>query len=108
MTTMPHSLSPLEAIHQKETELRQRLKEARQQAEANMQTARDEARKLVAQADQQGRAEAHAFYEQGLVTAQQEAEAIVKAAHEEEIALRQRVAASFDVAARRIMKLVLP
>lgn len=105
---MPDIISPLQAIHQKETALRLRLEEARQQAEASVQTARDEARNLVTQADQQGRAEAKAFFEQGLVAVQQEAEAILSAAHREEAALRQRVATSLDEAARQIMKLTLP
>jgi vacuolar-type H+-ATPase subunit H len=108
MTTISQSISPLQAIHQKETELRRRLEETRQQAEASIQTARDEARKLVAQADQQGRAEAKAFFEQGLVAVQQEAVAIVNAAREEEVVLQQRVAADLDEAARQIMKLALP
>jgi vacuolar-type H+-ATPase subunit H len=105
---MPDSISPLQAIHQKETELRRRLEEARQQAEASLQAARDEARKLVAQADLQGRVEAKTFLEQGLDAAQQEAETILSAAHEEEVALQQRVTARLDEAAWQIMKLALP
>jgi vacuolar-type H+-ATPase subunit H len=105
---MSNPISPLQAIHQKEVELRRRFEQARQKAEADLQVARDEARQLVAQADQQGRTEAKTLFEQGLAAAQQEAEAILIAAHEEAATLQQRVAASLDVATEQIVKLVLP
>lgn len=81
---------------------------ARQQAEVKLQAARAEAEQILAQAEQEGRAEAKAFFEQGLVAAQQEAEAILADAQEQAVALHKRAATHLDSAATRIIKLVLP
>ena len=58
---MSNPTSPLAAIHQKETDLRRQLEAVRQQAEVSLQAAREEAQRIVAQAEQEGRAEAKAF-----------------------------------------------
>jgi hypothetical protein len=76
---MPHVL-PWQAIHHKEAELRHRLEEAWQPAQAS--------------------------FEQSLAVAQHEAKTILMAAREEAAALQQRVAARLD-AAEQIVKLVL-
>lgn len=102
------SISPLQAIKQKEVALRQRVKEARQQAEARVRAAQVEAEQIIAQADQAGRAEAEACYQQGVEQARQQAEAIVKAAHQDAAALRRRAQARLDEVADQISMLVLP
>ncbi len=101
-------ISPLQAIHQKELELRRRVEEARRQVEAKIQAAREEAEHTVARADHKGRMEAEAFYQRGIEEAKREAEAMVTAAHEEAAALRRQAAARLNDAARRIVELVLP
>ena len=102
------SISPLQAIKQKEGALRQRVKGARQQAETRVRAARMEAEQIIAQADQAGRAEAEACYQQGVEQARQQAEAIVKAAHQDAAALRRQAQARLDEVAGQISTLVLP
>jgi vacuolar-type H+-ATPase subunit H len=102
------SISPLQAIKQREVALRQRVKEARQQAEARIRAAQVEGEQIIAQADQAGRAEAEACYQQGVNQARQQAEAIVKAAHQDAAALRCQAQARLDDVARQISTLVLP
>ena len=105
---MLDSISPLQAIHQKETELRQRIELARQQAEARVQSARAKAEQLLAQAEREGRAEAKVLFDEGLTAAQQEAESIVVGAQEQAAALHRRAVTQVDVAAGQIAGLVLP
>jgi vacuolar-type H+-ATPase subunit H len=104
---MSNSISPLPTIHQKEADLRHRLEGARQKAEVSLQAAREEAQRIVAQAEQEGRAEAKAFFEQGLEVAQREAEAILTTAQAEAVGLHDRVAPRLNEAAQQILKLVL-
>jgi vacuolar-type H+-ATPase subunit H len=101
------SVSPLQVIKQKESDLRQRVEAAHRQAEAKIQAAREEAKQTIAQADQEGRAEANAFYQRGIQEAVHEAETIVAAAHEESVALRHQATARLNDAARWIVELVL-
>ena len=101
------SVSPLQVIKQKELDLRQRVEAAHRQAEAKIQAAREEAKQIIARADQEGRAEANVFYQRGIEEAKQEAETIVAAAHEEAVALRHRAMARLDDAASWIVELVL-
>lgn len=105
---MSDPLSPLQAIYQKETELRRRLEMARQQAEASLQSARAEAERRLAQADQEGRADAKALFDQGLAEVRQEAEAVLAGAQAQAAALQNRAATHLDAAARQIVPLVLP
>lgn len=106
--TRADSISPLQAIKQKEVALRQRVKEAHQQAEARVRAARVEAEQIISQADQAGRAEAETCYQQGVEQARQQAEAIVKAAHQDAAALQRQAQARLDEVAGQISTLVLP
>lgn len=99
--------TPLQAINQKELELRGQLHEARQRAEVSKQTARAEAEQMVARADQDGQVEADILYRTGMQQAQQEADAILVAARAKACALRRVAEARFDDAARQIADLVL-
>jgi len=105
---MAGSDSPLPAIKHKELDLRQRVEEARRQAEAKIQAAREEAEQTITWADRKGRSEAEALYQQGIEEAQREAEAILVAAHKEASALRRRAMARMDDAIRQIVALALP
>jgi vacuolar-type H+-ATPase subunit H len=108
LRTSAEPVSPLEVIKQKELDLRQRVEEARRQAEARIQAARQEAEQTIAQAEREGRAEAEALYQRGIEEARREAEAILAAAHEEAAALRRRATTRLDDAARQIAELALP
>jgi V/A-type H+-transporting ATPase subunit G/H len=101
-------ISPLQVIQHKELDLSRRVEEARRQAEARIQAAREEARQIIAQADQEGRSEADAFYQRGIEAARREAETVVAAAHQEADALRCQATAGLDDAARHIVDMVLP
>ena len=105
---MTEPVSPLQAINQKELELRRRIEEAHRQAEARIQAARQEAEQIIARADREGRVEAGALYQFEIEETQREAEAIVAAAHEDATALRCQATERLDNAARRIVELVLP
>ena len=105
---MTETISPLQAIHQKELELRRRVEQAQRQAEAQMLVARQEAKKIIAQAEQQGRAEAEDIFQQGLEAARQQAQDIVAGAHQEAATLRDRATARLDKVAGQIVALVLP
>lgn len=105
---MAEATFPLQAIKQKESDLRQRVEAARRQAEAKLQAAREEAEQNIAQADQEGRAEAEALYQREIEEARREAEAILVTAHKEATALRRRATARLDDAVRWIAELVLP
>lgn len=105
---MVNHVSPLQAIKQKELDLRQRVEEARRQAEAGIQTAREEALRTVALSDEKGRAEAEAWYAQGIEQAHKDAEAIATAAHQEAAVLRDRAMARLDQVARQTVEFVLP
>lgn len=104
---MMPSKAPLQIINQKELELRHRVEAAQQQLDIRLQAARDEAKQQIAQAEQAGRTEAEALYEQRLEEARREAEAIVAAAHDQAGALRRQASARLDIAAGRIVELVL-
>lgn len=103
---MESHVSPLQAIKQKELDLRLRVEEARRQAEARIRAAHEEASRTVALADEKGRAEAEACYARGIEQTRQEAEAIAVASRKEAGVLRQRAMA--DDVARQIVELVLP
>jgi vacuolar-type H+-ATPase subunit H len=105
---MVDSTSPLQAIKQKEAELRHRVEEARRRAESQLQSAREEAEQTVARANQKGQAEAKALYEQKIKEARREAKAIVATAHQEATTFRRQAAARLDEAVRQIVELVLP
>jgi vacuolar-type H+-ATPase subunit H len=100
--------SPLQAINQKELEVRRRVEEAHRRAEAQIQAAHEEAEQTITQADREGQAEAKALYQQKIKEAQQEAEAIVAAAHGEAAVLNCQATARLDEAVRQIVALVLP
>ncbi len=70
--------------------------------------ARQEARQRIAQAEESGRAEAKALFEQGLAATQQEIETLLAAAQTEAATLRQQVTPHLDDAAAQIVRLVLP
>ena len=105
---MTDQVSPLQAINQKELELRRRVEAAHRQAETRLQTAHDEAQKIIAQAERDSRVEAEAIFQRGVTEARQQAEAIVAAARTEAAALRARVLPRLDEVAERIVELVLP
>jgi vacuolar-type H+-ATPase subunit H len=105
---MADSISPLQAINQKELELRRRIEAARRKVEAQIQSAREEAKQTIAQADRAGQKEAGLLYECGIEEARQEAETVVAAARENAVALRRQVTANLDEAAGQILQLVLP
>ena len=105
---MVNPISPLQAINQKELELQHRVEEAHRRAEEQIQTAREEAKQTIAQADQKGQAEARVLYEQGIEETRREAEAIVAVAHDKAAVLRRQAAARLEEAAKQIAKLVLP
>jgi vacuolar-type H+-ATPase subunit H len=102
------SISPLQVIQHKELDLSRRVEDARRQAEARIQAAREEARQIIAQADQQGRSEADAFYQRGIEAARREAETVVAAAHQKADALRRQATAGLDDVAQHIVDMVLP
>jgi vacuolar-type H+-ATPase subunit H len=91
-------VSPLQVIKQKELELRQQVEAARQQAAARVQAARAEAEQTVRRADQAGRAEAAACYQDG--------KAIITTATEEAAALRRQAMARLDGVAKQIVEWV--
>lgn len=105
---MEGSVSPLQIIKHKETDLHHRIEEARRQAEVKVQAAHQEAEQAIAQADQEGEAEAKACYQRGIEEAQREAKALVTAAHEQAAALRSQTAARLDGLVEQIVRLVLP
>ena len=105
---MGDSTSPLQAINQKELDLRRRLEAAQLQAESLRQAARTEAAQLIDQADREARVEAEALYQQGIEQARQEAEALVAKGDMQASALRRRAMAELDKAAHKIVELVLP
>ena len=105
---MKNTISPLHAINQKELALRRRVEEAHRQAEAQIQAAHEDAKKIIAQAEREGRAEAEVIFRRGVDEARQQAEAVVAAAHEEATTLRARGMARLDEVAQRIVGLVLP
>jgi len=102
------STSPLQVIKRKELDLRQRVEEARGQAEVKIQSVCQDAERAIAQADREGRAEAEASYQRGSEEAQREAEAIVAAAQNESAALRRRAVAGLDNAVGFMVETVLP
>jgi vacuolar-type H+-ATPase subunit H len=103
---MPGSVSPLQVIKEKELDLRQQVDAARQQAEARIQAARAEAEQSVQRADQAGRAEAAAYYQDGIEQAHREAKAITTAATEEADTLRRKAMPRLGEVARQIAELV--
>jgi vacuolar-type H+-ATPase subunit H len=105
---MSASISPLQAINQKELELRHRVEQAHTRAKTQILAAKEEAKQIIAQADREGRAEAETFYQRGIEEARREAEVMVAAAHKEAAVLQQRAEAKRDEAARQIVELVLP
>lgn len=105
---MTDQISPLHAINQKELELRRRLEAAHRQAEARLQAAHDEAQKIIAQAERDGRAEAEAIFQRGVAEARQQAEAIIAAAQAEAALLRARVLPRLEEVAEQIVEWVLP
>lgn len=102
------AISPLQVIKHRELDLSRRVEEVQRQAEARIQAAREEARQIIAQAQQEGRSEADAFYQRGIEAAGREAETIVAAAHQEADALRRQATARLEDAAQRIVEFVLP
>jgi len=104
---MRDTISPLQSISQKELDLRRRVEEADRQAEAQIQAAREEAKKTIDQADREGQAEAEAIFRQGVEEARQQAEAIVTAAHTDAATLRAQATPRLAEAAERIVVLVL-
>ena len=104
---MRDSISPLQSIRQKELDLRRRVEETDRQTEAQIQAAREEAKKTIDQADREGQAEAETIFQQGVEEAQQQAEAIVTAAHTDAATLRAQAATRLDEVAERIVALVL-
>ncbi|MEW5958683.1 MAG: V-type ATPase subunit subunit G family protein [Chloroflexota bacterium] len=105
---MIEATSPLHTINQKELELRRRVEAAQGQAEARLQAAHQEAQKIMAQAEQEGRTEAEAIFQRGVEEARQQAEAIVAAAVDKAATLRARAMTRLDEVAERIVELVLP
>ncbi len=101
------SQSPLEAISSKEAELRRRLEAAKMRADAQIEAARDAAKRLIEQADLEGRAEAETRYRLGLTEVEQEAEAIVNTAQNAAQTLRQTAEASANDAIRKLVNLVI-
>ena len=102
------AVPPLVAIKEKEDELRHRLEEAHRQAEARIHAAREEATESVAQARRQAKEQADTWFQQGVATAKQEAEAMVAAAQEKTAAMRRRSGGRMDKAVRWIIEMVLP
>jgi vacuolar-type H+-ATPase subunit H len=99
--------SPLQAINQKELDLRRRVEEADRQAEAQLLAAGREAQKIIEQAHRAGQAEAEALFQQGVGVARRQAEAIVVAAYEEAATLRLKARPRLDEVAERIVAFVL-
>jgi vacuolar-type H+-ATPase subunit H len=104
---MTNTTSPLQAINKKELELRRRVEEADRQAEAQIQAAREQARKVIAQANREGQAKAEALFQQGIEEARQQAKVIVAAAHEEAATLHLKAKPRLDEVAKRIVMFVL-
>jgi vacuolar-type H+-ATPase subunit H len=103
---MPGPDSPLQAIKQKESDLRQQVEAARRQAAARVQAARADAEQMIRDADATGRAEAAADYQARIEQAHQDAKAITTAAGEEAAALRRLALSRLDDVAKRIAELV--
>lgn len=103
---MPGSVSPLQVIKQRELDLRQQVEAARRQAEARLYAARVEGEQSVQRADQAGRSEASACYQDAIDQAYREAKAITTAANEEATALRLRANTRLDEVAVQIVELV--
>ena len=104
---MRDTISPLQAINQKELALRRRVEEAHRQAEAQIQAARKAAKEIIAQADEEGQAKAEAIFRQGVEEARHQAEAIVTTAHTDAATLRAQATPRLDEVAERIVALVL-
>ena len=105
---MTRPVSPLQAIKQKELDLRQWVEEAQRQSVTKIQAARREAEQTIDQADREGRAEAEALFGRGIEEARLEAQARLDAAHEEAAALRRQAMARLDEATRQVVEFVLP
>jgi vacuolar-type H+-ATPase subunit H len=105
---MVDTTSPLQAIHQKELELRRQVEEAHRRAETQLKAAHAEAQDVIAQAHHQGKAEAEAIFQQGIQEARQQAEAIVAAAYDKAATLRTQAQFRLDEVAERIVTFVLP
>ena len=99
--------SLLQAINQKEFELRQRLHEARRQMQEAEEQAEQQAREAVLLAEQQGKTEAEALYRAGIDQAQTKADALLLAARNEALAIRQSAATRLQAAAREVVEWVL-
>jgi vacuolar-type H+-ATPase subunit H len=98
---------PLEAIAAKESEIRQQIETARQQAAAELDAARRRAKQAVLEADAAGKAEADAMYKHGITQAERQAAAIVADAQNQAALLRQKAEANLDSAAAKLTNLVL-
>lgn len=97
----------LQVINQKELELRRAVEKARQQADALILAAREEAKQNRAQAEQAARAEAEALYQRGLEEARQEAKLLLETANQQAATLRRQTSVRLNSAARQIVALVL-
>jgi vacuolar-type H+-ATPase subunit H len=100
--------SILKIINQKEAEIRQQVAEAQHRTAGLIQAAREEAKLMLAQADQEARAEAEQCYQRGVEEANEKAEALLIAARERAMALRHLAQARLDEAAWRLVSLTLP
>lgn len=99
---MQISSTPLQAINQKELELRQRVHQARKRADAGVGAAKEEAAEAVARADREGRVEAEACYQLGIEAARLSADALTQQAQRTAEALG-KAADRLDDAARQIV-----
>jgi vacuolar-type H+-ATPase subunit H len=104
---MVDTISPLQAIHQKELVLRQQVEQAHCRAEAQLEAARAEAQDIIAQAHQQGKVEADTIFQQGIQEARQQAEAIIVAAYDKAAMLRTQAEPRLDEVAESIVTFVL-
>ena len=104
MTDAP---SPLQAINRKESELRRRVEAVRAQAETQIQREREEAERLIAQADRAARAEAEVLYQRGIDEARREVEGLVTKARDEALALHHRATVNVNDVAARVVDWVI-
>ncbi len=105
---MEGSNSPLQSINEKELEVRRRIREVRQEVEAKIRAAGEEAKQLLDQVEREVKHETKVLYDRGIEQAQQGAESRMAAARQEVEALRHDLSSRFQSAVEQVLTLILP
>jgi V/A-type H+-transporting ATPase subunit G/H len=102
------STSPLAVIHEKEHELAEAIRLARERAQARLAEARARANALKEQAEREGMQQAEQFYQDGIARARAQAEAQRAAGQAAANQLRENGTVRLDEAVEYIVRFVLP